>query len=465
MELIILIVIVVLVVKAIKKKKASKPVKEYSVGDPSQLPNTLAELRRMRDKAKPELAFQCSRKICELGIQLFHQGMMRNEPGSEYDANLLVGEMYRLIDDANTYAAVPHDAAFEFRCLQVGARMAKELQLETKGGVFDFLEYAWPHLADAYAEGLLCPRDPGEARKYYRMFITYEAKMQNMHTSPIEGLMEVPLEGEEGRQEILKYIALMYGIGALKIKKKEIVRNFQAQTLQQAAELLFQMDWACIGGTDIDAMLGEYYQQAMAGNAYAQYKLGSFLRTGRYVNKDEEHGLEFLEKAAEQGLYLAVSELSNHYYWLANPYAGDYGGATKAQIQHYKAQYSKWSSRCDTVSAMVEMAYANSFTDFIHNSANMPTRGPGRVFDTPQYEEPRYVQQEEKEEKESDVQYYFTFPNSVMGPGGERYYKMPMGGLTEAKYENDEGSIVTIHISDVGSDEHSAHNSEGSFYW
>ncbi len=464
MEMIILIIIAVVVIRFVKKKRGSKPVKVYSIGDPSQLPNTLAELRKMRDKAKPELAFQCSRKICDLGIQLFQQGMLTAQSGTEYDVNVLLAEMYHYIDDANTYAYIPTDEVFEFRCLQAGTQMGEYFQLTPAGDVSKFIEYAWPHLADFYAEGKVCPRNPDQARKYYRMHITFEANMRNMHTSSIEGLMEVPAPGEEGRQEILKYIALMYGIGALQIKQREIVRNFHAQTLQQSAELLFRMDWARIGSPDIGVMLDEYNRQAMAGNAYAQYMLGRFLLKGRYVQKDEARGLALLEQAAAQDLYLAVDELSNHYYWLAHPYAGDHGDASKADIRRYEALSDKWSKRCDALSGMVEMAYANSFTDYIRNSADLPTRGPGKIFDTPR-EETAQPQPDAPSEPAKRSSIGFEFPSSVIGPGNERFYRMPLSGFTEAKYENDEGFITTIHVSHIGSDGHSAHNSDGSFYW
>lgn len=464
MELMILIVIAVVVIRYVKNKRGSKPVEKYSVGDLSQLPNTLGELRRMRDKAKkPEAVFQCRRKICELGIQLYQQGMLTAEPGSEYDANVLLGEMYSFINDSNCYVYYPVDEAFEFRCLQAGTHMGEYFQLNAQGDVAKFMEYAWPHLAEFYAEGRVCPRNPGEARKYFRMFITFEARMKNMHTSPIEGLMEVPEASEAGREEILKYIALMYGIGALQIQKKEIVRNFQAQTLQQAAELLFRMDWGRIGSLDIGVMLDEYNRQAMAGNAYAQYMLGKFLLKGRYVNKDEARGLALLEQAASQNLYLAVDALSNHYYWLAHPYAGDHGGASKAEIRQYEAQYSKWSRRSDQVLAMVEVQYADSFTDDIRNSGDLPTRGPGRVFEKerPQqsYTPPAQSAPSEKPSNDSD------FPRSVTGPGNETYYKRPMSGFFQANYQNGEGDIVTIHVSDIDSTGHAAHNSSGSFYW
>lgn len=472
MEIIILIIIIILVVRHFRKKSkkaaAEKPVQVVSIGDPSKLPNTLAELRKMRDAGNDEVRYQCSRKICELGIQLYREGKIINDKGSEYDVSTLLGELYRLIIDSRTCDNLPMDEALVFRCLEAGAEMNEKLNPPMEGDVFSFTNYSWTALASFYAEGAVCPRNAAKARKYYRMRIVYESRMKKMDTESILNLMEVPQAGEDGRQEILKFIALLYGFDALKIQSGEIARNFNAQTLQQAAELLFRMDWGRIGGNDIDAMLDEYRKGAEAGNAYAQYKLGNFYLKGRYVPKDKAQGMALMEKAAEQDLYLAVDIVFNHYYWLANPYAGDYGGASKQQIKEWKAAYDKWASASDRVLAMVERNYANSFTEYIRNSGDLPTRGSGKAVAESEPETAAATEEEHRGRLGmTDSESPFTIldlPDVITGPYNVTYRKTS-ASASSVDYWGDNGESTTIHVSDIGMTGQSAKNSDGYFYW
>lgn len=470
MKFIIIAVIIFLIVRHFKNKiDDRKPTQVFSIGDPSTLPDTLSELRKMRDKAKSEeLSYQCSRKICELGIRLCKEGKIVNDRSSEYDVSKLLSEMYQFIHQSHMYDYIPVDNDLEFRCLEAGSEVNEKLNPSMDGDVFNFTDYAWDALARFYTEGKVCPRDPAKARKYYRMRIIYESRMKDMNTQPIRDLMEVPQAGDSGKEEILKFIALMYGIYAIKIRTGEIARNYQAQTLQQAAELLFRMDWGRIGDENIDTMLDEYRKGAEAGNAYAQYKLGCFYLKGRYVAEDEAQGLALLEKAAAQDLYLAVDAMSDHYYWLAHPFAGDYGGASKEQIQAWTAAYKKWSAADDRVLAMVEQAYANSFTGYIENSGNVPTRGEVKV---PEESKPEAQEEDNEEHRgflgETDKESGFTcldLPEVITGPYGVTYRRTSLSA-NSADYWSDQGDSTTIHLSDIIWDGQQAKNSDGYFYW
>lgn len=371
-----IIVGIIFLVKAIKKKKreqeatATAPTNTHTAISSDTTAKSLNELRRLSDKSKDyNQKYQYKRKVCELGIKLFEEGKIVNDPSSEYDVSKLLSDMYNLINDSHTYTYYPEDPAFDLFCLKAGTTMSEALDPEAKGDVFNFLNYAWEHLADFYAEGKYCPRDAEAARKYYRMRLVYETKMNNISSGPIKGLMEVPLAGDGGYQEINKFISLMYGIDKLKKSKGEIARNCFAQTLRQASDLLFKLEWDKIGANDIQAMLNAYQKGVEENNAYAQYKLGEFLVNGKYVVKNEAQGVSLLEKSCAQGLYLACDCLSDYYAQLTFYTEG----LTKQQEKEYSAAYNKWSNQCDVLLKKVEADYAKSCEEYLNTSKSAKT--------------------------------------------------------------------------------------------
>lgn len=479
MKILIVIIIIVCIVWYRKKKQNESPSKPepVNVGDSSQYPDTLGELRKMRDKTrKQEVEAGCRRKICEVGIQLYHEGKLVASPGEENDVGTLLEEMVKWIDDCHTYNYLTPDEAFELRCLEEGEAMISDFNERAKKDSsvnfpfpVEFSQYSWKHLADFYTEGKVCPRNPGEARKYRRMYITYQQRTeQDISYQPIEDLMEIPAPGEDGIQEIFKWIALKYGLGAIRIKKGLTHGNCFPQVLQQGAELLAQMNWDVLGSADISAMLEEYERAAAAGNAYAQFRLGSFYVKGRYVRKDEEKGLALLLKSAEQNLYMGVHAVSDYYHSKTFWYNVEALGLSKQQVKEYEALYDKWSKRSDQVLAEVERAYANSFTGYLQNSANVPTRGAAKAPETvsaPETEERDDVYRGRLgETDEESVFSVLDLPDVMTGPHGVTYRKTSVSTYS-ADYWGDDGSSTTIHVSDLGATGTNAKNSDGYFHW
>lgn len=378
MKIIVILVIIFFVIRWLMGKKASQAAPAYAPGDSSAMPSSLSELRRCLDRTrKDELRYQYRRKICEVAVLLNRAGEIVNDPRSENDVTLILEELYQFIHDCHLFSNMPIEPKFEFACLEAGMDMYERLLPEVTDTIAEFLQYARHYLPDFYAEGKVCPRNPEKARYYYRTAIKDSIELKTNDTSLIEGLMEVPDAGEEGKDEILRYIAIYYGISAVQLLSNDIAVNAFPQTLQQAAELLFRMNWNKIGSADIQEMLDEYNRCALAGNAYAQYTLGRFYLDGRYVEKDEAMGLELLKKAANQSLYLAVDKLGNYYYWLVHSIEENSKRVDAQQLQEWKGECDYWMKQSDTLLTRVGEAYANSFTKYLPHFQDLPTRGPG----------------------------------------------------------------------------------------
>ncbi len=162
-----------------------------------------------------------------------------------------------------------------------------------------------------------------------------------------------------------------------------------------------------------------------------------------------------------------MDAISNHYYWLAHPYAGDYGGASKEQIQQWTAAYEKWSTADDHVLAMVEQAYANSFTGYIENSGNVPTRVAVKVPDESKPKAQEDIEEHRGFWSETDRESVFTcldLPEVITGPYGVIYRRTSMSA-NSADYWSDQGDSTTIHLSDLILDGRQAKNSDGYFHW
>ena len=303
------------------------------------------------------------------------------------------------------------------------------------------------------------------------MMYTSRAKKE-LDADYLELLMEVIGPGEEGKREVRKWIGIAYGLGALRIKlaqqQGKSYRVYQPQLMYQAAELLFELDTDAIGGDDVAAMLDAYRRGAQAGNAYAQYKLGQFYLKGRFVEEDTAKGVELLSKAGEQNLALAVIAVWNHWYWLAHPYAGDFGDATKQEIAERKRNFDYWNSRTDALQREVERRYAPILAaGFSDGAADVPTQ----VVAQPVRQTPASSAADDEEYTGrlgvKDSESFFTcmdFPDVMTGPFGVTYRRTSIG-TNSADYWGDNGESTTLHLADLGGTGRSARNSDGYFYW
>lgn len=457
---VIIIAVVVILVVALKSNKKNESNKSI---DESELPNTLAELRKMRDKnwGNP-IWYQCSKKICEVGMELYNEGKLVVDPSSEYDVKTLLEEMINVAEKSGEYTFIPCDNAVNYTCLHNASVIANDFVRRNSGkSVFpQNYSYVWPNLADYFTEGKVCKRDPDAARLNWRQHITYiqqaEAKIPD---DGIKGLMEIPAGGDNGKDEIQKWIALQYGLGALKIAQGNAVYNRSAQTLQQCAELLFEMDLSRIGGDDVQTMLEEYEKGVAKENAYAQYKLGEFYLEGRYVDKNEAKGISYLERAADQGVYEAVNKLSCHYYTLANPYAGDHGDHTKSEIAEFERLYSKWSRRCDELLPKIADEFENRFKKYVPNAYNVVP--PASVLE----EEDTYSENSQDENAEESIFSVLDMPEIIYDADNNSYKRFDLSA-SSAVYMS-EYQTITINDSDIklGILGFSAENSYGYFHW
>lgn len=484
MELILIIVIAYFVIKHFKKKKAARtPEPQVAIPTAEELaamPADLGELRKLADKIKYPNDYAVRRRICEVGIELYKQGQIVAQPGNANDARKLIDEMMYIIDH-NSSDGYPSDPAFRLRLLEAGEEIIHDFNNRKQADSSvqfaypqAFSEYSWPKLAEYYNRAEHCPRNAGEARKYLRMMMTYTTRAKKeLDEDYIETLMEVIAPGQDGKNEIRKWIGIAYGLGALRIKlaqqQGKAYRVFRPQLMYQAAELLFQLDTDAIGGNDVEAMLAAYRRGAYAGNAYAQYKLGQFYKDGIHVEQDVAKGVELLSKAGEQNLALAVKAIWNYWYWLAHPFAGDYGDATKAQIAEYKKNFEYWNRRIDALQREVEHKYAPILAaGFSDGAADVPTQVEAR----PVVQQAAPVVKEEEEEyvgrlgqKDSDSVFtLMDFPDVMTGPHGVTYRRTSIG-INTADYWSDTGDSTTLHLADLGATGRNARNSDGYFYW
>lgn len=473
MKIIILIVIAYFIFRFIKNRSSATPDKPITLGNLEQYPNTLSELAQMRYRTKDEsVAFHCHRKYCELAMKLYSEGKLSAKRNDPHGAVQVLEEMLSFIRSSENDPSWPLDEEFNFRCLKTGMEMAEDFNRQKKNNPdihfsvpTEFMNKAMFTLSEYYIEGKYCIRNPELARKYLRMRIDVSRRLEKtISYTALWDLMEVPAGNDFGTEEISKWIALEYGMDQIKLNAGEIKRNFSAQLHQQSAELLYQMDLDKIGSPDISVMLNEYHKCADAGNAYAQCKLGSFYIKGRFVEKDIPKGLEYLEKAVAQDLYLAAEELFDYYYRLAHPYAGDHGGATKEQLKEYDRLSSFWGKRCDQIRKVVEVAYTDHLAGYFSSAAKKTTRSVARAetvssdydIDSP------YVGHSGLTDMESPFT-VLDLPDVIKDTYGNVYEKTSVG-LESADYYG-QGQTITIHVSDLGNSGRNATTSGGYFSW
>lgn len=444
----------------------------YVYIDPATLPNTIAELRAaIGDNQSRSYNYACRRKIVEVGIELFMQRKLVGREGDEFDITAMIKD----ISTVCFHSFSDSDPEFKFRCNRYGYAMceyiARRKQVDPSvyydmDELADFAHSAAGMLAYYYSEGMGVSRNTFFARKFLRLNMTMNLEGEHkLEDRDILRLMEISEDNETAPQEINKWLAIKFAMGEADIRKGTAIRNFFASTIQQSAQLLYQMDLKRIGSSDVSVMLDEYNKCAETGNAYAQYKLGMFYKSGRFLPQDQEKGMELLLKAAKKGLYLAAREVFKYYNDLASPYAGNYGNASKEQINAYEDASREWSNRLGKIDRQLEAQYNVDF--YAHyipsllSSTNISYSAP--------------VIHEETEEEyfgstdETDMESIFTIldlPDVIKDVYGNVYHKTNIGA-NYADYHCDNGNNTTIHLSEIniGITGFSAKNSDGYFSW
>ena len=436
--------------------------------DPATLPTDLAELRKMRDKAKWDKTAPYERKICEVGVELYRQGKLVAKPGDTYDVNQLLKEMESYIDSCHTYLHYTNDPAFELLLLETGYDMVctfKEMKDKDPTVPFtypvDFVQRVWTDLPGFYNEGKYCQRNTPAARKYLRMILTFQIRSKKgISSADLLNLFAVIAPGQQGKDELRKWITMDYGLQALRVAQAQQKVIVGSHEHMQAWEALCQLDTDIIGSGSAEEMLAEYQRGAEAGNAYAQYMLGKFYRWGRFVEKDYEQAVAWLTKAAQQRFYLGIDELTSLLGWPPE-------GCTKQQKAEYDRMRGAWYKRQDEVGKEVKETYASAFSGAFDGAADNVTYGcavqqqeaPAPAADVPAEEE------EYRGRYGTDRESPFTlmdFPDVMTGPYGVTYRRTSIG-INTADYWGDDGSSTTLHLADLGA--MSARNSDGYFWW
>lgn len=422
----------------------------------ADMPTDLKALRKLRDKVKFGKENPYARRICEVGLDLYNEGKIIAKPGDPNDVGELIKDIETYIHDTNWYTFYTVDPVFELKLLQTGDVIVTDFMERNKQDpsvLFtypaDFVKRIWDSLPEYYTEGKYCPRNTAEARKYLRLMLTFQANGEkDISNRYIMRLMEVIAPGNQGRSEILKWISISYGLGAMKIQEGRTYRNFYPQIAYQAAELLLKLDTDAIGGDDIDAMLAAYRCGAEANNAYAQYKLGQFYLKGHFVEKDEAKGLELLKAAAAQRLSVAVKAVCDYYY-----NESQYNDSlNKKQKDEYYRIYTGWSKRVDEVEHEVEELYASVIAGgFSDGVADIPTRN---IAEVPAASVSLTDEDDRVEQKDNDSVFDISmgdgspkelkFPQYLRDEQGETWELMQSGGDL-AEYEcGKTGARITI---------------------
>ena len=433
---------------------------------PAELPNDMKELYRLLSKTKYEKEGPVKCKICQVGVELYRQGQLVAKPGDPNDVNELLKTMESYLGSYNS-SYHTKDPAFELLLLETGYDMVctfKEMKDKDPTVPFtypvDFVQRVWKDLPGFYAEGKYCQRNTPAARKYLRMILTFQVRgKKEITNTDLLKLFEVIAPGQQGKDELRKWITMDYGLQALRVAQaQQKVINSPYENMQ-AWEALCQLDTDIISTGSAEEMLAEYQRGAEAGNPYAQYMLGKFYRWGRFVEKDYGKSLAWLQQSAQQRFYLGLNELTWLLTWPPE-------GSTKQQTAEYKRLYDAWIKRQEEVGKELKVKYASAFAGSFGGAADNVTYGcavqqqeaPAPAADVPEDEEYRGRYGKDEESPFTLLQW----PNTITGPHGVKYYLQYVSTNT-ANYRADTGEFTTLHLSDRGA--MSARNSDGYFYW
>jgi hypothetical protein len=394
--LVILLIAIIVIVILVKKKKAAQVEPEPVKLTMEDLPDSLTELRQLRDKY--EEAYDspnrdvCVRKICQIGVERYRKGQIVVDTSSENDVAALIHDLsnYEGETDAQTreYLRLCVYIITEYQDLKntneaLHERFTKSMDPADADG-------AWVRTARLYINQTDGPRTELKmARRLLRQSIVFHQMAYKRIPLPAMALLlEIP--DPENEEEIFKWLAIGYSLDALKMKTGETNYNIAYQPYQQDAELLFQLDWQKLSSPDVNEMLDVYRKGIQQGNAYAMYKMGTFYLNGRYVEKNLEKAMELLEQADAKGLYHASNALCDYYlhdHPLAN-YA-TMPHVSKQEIKKYKEISNEWNNREYKMRFKVAEQYADHFGKYVKSSVNQPIRQdrPVQQSQSSQYEE------------------------------------------------------------------------------
>lgn len=299
--------------------------------------------------------FKCTKKYVDVGYDMFKNGALECSSSADLpsDAEKVVDMAFSLVScyENGTGCEIDYCKAWDSLMIikEIGTYAAKNTNI--RRNFSDKIMKLWMKEADYSLVSKVIQRDTDHALHYFRAAMDYSLKVQNkIDVKTFLGLMECP---QCGNDEIQLAILLNYDFGQLEIMKGNAQWNPFPSTWQQCFELFKELDPSAISSNNCEIMYNEYIDVASRGNAYAQFKLGTFFLDGRYVEKDVNQGISLLEDAAEQNLYLAIDRLSNYYY-----YAQD-NCSSKQEKEQMKQKYYSWSKKSDVILREVNEKYAS----------------------------------------------------------------------------------------------------------
>ena len=438
----------------------------------------LGKLRKMADRLEYPKDYDLRRRICDVGIRLHKEGKIIAKPGDPYDVCALIEDMDTVIRGmgvgSEKYPEYPIDEELRLRLMLAGEEILEDFSRRKEADPslkftypMEFSEYTWSRLFDVYSQGSLRPRNAPEARKYQRMRMTLEQRLEG-GTAPdyVLQFMDVAPAGEAGKEEIFNWCKSSYRkyllVAQKKQQKGETFFVCRPQIIYQAVELLFQLDTDAIGGSDVEAMLAAYRRGAEAGNAYAQYKLATYYMQGIHVRQDLCKGTALMRQAAQQDFCLAVFALDSSSFFPKLP-----ASAMTAELSQTIALYEKernyWGQRGQALKTSLAAKYApvlsGGFSDIV-----IPAPQPA-ASSAPAAEaaEAPYTGRFGQTDAESPFN-LLQFPEVMTGPHGVIYRRTSISA-DSASYWGDDGSSTTLHLADLGATGMSARNSDGYFHW
>lgn len=250
-----------------------------------------------------EYKFRLAKKMFDIGLPLIQEDKL----GAD--------ENY-FLDCLSTLSGAYEDGIFceknlqeSFRCqkLRVDILERQARKKTISDGNAKVLTYDWQILADAYARGKGCPRDPEKARKLYCMCFDAAPVMAGemgdglgiYAESSVRPFMEgYPMPGDIFTAEEL--IRKMIGKGQIK-----------GYNLADDLYWMKQMEYTKLGRSPQED-IPVFQKAAKTGNPYAQFLLAKCLMEGKGVEQNKEEGLKLMMEAGASN-YDAADYLCCYY--------------------------------------------------------------------------------------------------------------------------------------------------------
>lgn len=165
---------------------------------------------------------------------------------------------------------------------------------------YKYIPYVWLDISNCYADGIGCEKNTGEASKFHRMGVEGLLAYKPYTDTQAEYVLE--FAGDFQRQPDMKWFRYFF----TKIANQD--QSLAAKILQHM-KYAEQMPMELLGSTtEADIQLLQQY--ADQKNHHAEYLLGRCLYYGKGVAKNEDLGIEYLNRAS-QGVYFAADRLEN----------------------------------------------------------------------------------------------------------------------------------------------------------